>query len=110
MKSPSLGRFLSHSVFCGGYYKESTNNYYESKGPCTGDSGGGLYVRNGDGNWKVLGIISMSLKDVITGCDTRNFAFYTNVSYFGEWITKVMEDTNEKAWQLLKFECQKTSM
>lgn len=103
MKSPSLGRHLSYSIFCGGYNKEL-------KGPCTGDSGGGLYVRNENANWEVRGIISMSLKDINYGCDPNNFAFYTNVAYFGDWIARAMEETKEKTWQFLKFDCERTNM
>lgn len=102
MKSPGLAEYLSYSALCGGYYEEP-------KGPCTGDSGGGLYVMNEESKqWEVLGIISMSLKHWIHGCDPYNFAYYTKVTYFGNWIARVMKETKAKAWTSLKFDCERT--
>lgn len=100
MKSTGLANSLSYSVFCGGYYEES-------KGPCTGDSGGGLYIMSKESSqWEVCGIISMSLNDGINGCDPNNFAFYTNVGRFGDWITEVVAGTKAKVWTSADFECE----
>lgn len=56
----------------------------DGTGVCNGDSGGGLFVKSGDAFY-LKGLISASL--VKQGkCDVSNFALYTNVNKFTDWI------------------------
>lgn len=59
-------------------------------GPCRGDSGGGLFVRQGN-SYFLKGLISASLLNQGT-CDVTNFALYTNVDMFSSWIRNPSED------------------
>lgn len=58
-------------------------------GPCNGDSGGGLFVRFNQ-KWFLRGIVSTSLSDLYdkSGCNVNNYALYTDVCRFTEWVNK----------------------
>ena len=53
------------------------------KGFCQGDSGGPLVVRNQNGKYSLIGIVSFS-----SFCATDDPFVYTRVSLFNEWIEK----------------------
>ena len=52
------------------------------KGMCQGDSGGPLVVRNQNGKYTLIGIVSFNY----LGCATGIPDVYTKVSLFDEWI------------------------
>jgi secreted trypsin-like serine protease len=66
----------SERTFCGRSDKES--------GPCTGDSGGGFYMKIGE-QWILRGIVAGSLVKNYK-CDLENPAVYTDVAKFLRWI------------------------
>lgn len=52
----------------------------------SGDSGGGFIVNN-NGRWYLRGIVSSSLFDKeLLMCDTRNYAVFTDVAAYIDWI------------------------
>lgn len=53
-------------------------------------SGGGFYV-NIDSTWYLQGIVSSSLLDQNLACDVKNFAVYTNVAHYTNWIWEKVE-------------------
>ncbi|XP_070492242.1 ovochymase-2-like [Chironomus tepperi] len=58
----------------------------DGRGPCNGDSGGGFIVRQ-NGRWYLRGIVSSSLFDKeLYSCDTNNFAVFTDVAAYKDWI------------------------
>jgi hypothetical protein len=99
---PNLALISSGSSFCGGYINES-------KAPCNGDSGGGLYFNNTKFNsWTVGGIISASLTDSSKQCNINAYQLYTNVAMFVDWIWQYVVTVNsrlEEFEQLVNFDC-----
>ncbi|XP_053687032.1 serine protease 53-like [Sabethes cyaneus] len=75
-----FGRFLNPSVFCAGD-KNGTS-------VCKGDSGGGMYVSEGD-RWILKGIVSFSGLDKHSNCDTSKFVVFANVVYHHSWISNL---------------------
>lgn len=76
LESPAIIALASRRTFCAGSR--------DGSGVCNGDSGGGLFVKSGD-VFYLKGIVSASLiKD--SQCDVSNFALYTNVIKFIDWI------------------------
>lgn len=69
----------SFRTFCAGA-KNGTS------GVCSGDSGGGLFIKV-EGVFYLKGIVSSSLVKV-DGCDVSKNAVYTNVLKFKDWIEK----------------------
>ncbi|XP_070504762.1 uncharacterized protein [Chironomus tepperi] len=57
-------------------------------GVCIGDSGNGLFV-NDQAVYYLRGIVSASIADPV-GCNTYNYAIFTNVQKFYEWITNII--------------------
>lgn len=84
--------FSSNRTFCAGLRNGS--------GVCTGDSGGGLFIKV-DGVYHLKGIVSSSfIKDV--GCDVSRNAIYTNVLKFNDWIRdktggETISSTNQRS-------------
>ncbi|XP_077298829.1 serine protease gd-like isoform X2 [Arctopsyche grandis] len=79
---PRIIPFTSSTTMCAGN-KDGT-------GPCSGDSGGGLYFLLG-GKWHIRGIVSNSLPDKETDeeCGLRDFVVYTDVSKYSDWINSI---------------------
>ncbi|XP_070498802.1 serine protease gd-like [Chironomus tepperi] len=70
----------SRRTFCAGMK--------DGSGPCNGDSGGAFIAQSGN-KYYLRGIVSSSLlKDGI--CDTNNYAVFTDVAMFKEWISTQM--------------------
>lgn len=62
----------------------------------TGDSGGGLFV-NYKNRFYAKGIVSASLLDEdFLSCNVTNYAIYTNVSKFCEWIKNPREKVSRR--------------
>lgn len=78
LDSKSLVDLSSIRTFCAGLRNGS--------GVCSGDSGGGLFIKV-NGVFYLKGIVSSSLiKD--GGCDVSKNAVYTNVPKFNDWVEK----------------------
>lgn len=95
LESEGLVAFSSRRTFCAGHRNGS--------GICHGDSGGGLFIKS-SGIYYFKGIVSSSLLKDDT-CDVTNFAVYTNVFKFKDWIDK---NTKEEADLLARNETKKT--
>lgn len=77
----ALADLSSLRTFCAGLKNGS--------GVCSGDSGGGLFIKISE-VYYLKGIVSSSLiKD--DGCDVSKNAVYTNVLKFKDWIEKITE-------------------
>ena len=83
LESVEFSKISSKRTFCGGARNMT--------GPCRGDSGGGLYIRNGN-IFYLKGLVSASLLDNLKQCDVTNFALYTNVYKFIDWIEYPTEE------------------
>jgi secreted trypsin-like serine protease len=72
------------------------------KKACRGDSGGGFYVKSGD-SYTVNGIVSAGSFH----CDDDQFAIFTNVPKFVDWIKQEMakEDDDEEQGNGVTLEC-----
>jgi secreted trypsin-like serine protease len=55
------------------------------RGPCTGDSGGGLVVEH-KGRWFLRGVVSSAIIDLTMSCDVHKYAVYTDVNKYTDWI------------------------
>lgn len=64
----------------------------EGAGPCIGDSGGPLYVTEGDGSRVVVGVLSVVEQNMSTGgfCEGEYGARYTNLQGYAGWIDDVI--------------------
>lgn len=80
-----LVQFSSHRTFCAGFVNQS-------KAPCTGDSGSGVYFRDPSTElFQLQGIVSASLFDPDRGCDIEAYSIYTNIARFVDWIRKKVD-------------------
>lgn len=77
-----LGRIFSRRMFCAGG---------EGSGPCTGDSGGGFFVKF-RGVWTLKGMVSVSPFKSTGECDVNRFALYTKVTDYADWIRTTIND------------------
>ncbi|XP_070504794.1 uncharacterized protein [Chironomus tepperi] len=78
-------KLASRRTFCAGDRNGS--------GVCSGDSGNGLFVEYRGVNY-LRGIVSASLLSVKI-CDTYNYAIFTNVQKFYEWITDIISQSEQ---------------
>lgn len=79
-----FAKISSNRTFCAGGQKENS-------GPCSGDSGGGFYVRV-DGLWYIIGIVSGSFLNRDRLCDLRRNTIYTDINSFKPWIEERLEN------------------
>lgn len=86
LKAPLLARLSSNRTFCGGSA--------DGGGPCNGDSGNGLFVKY-QGKFYFRGIIAASLINDDFHCDTFNYAIYTDVFKYQDWIDEMSRDIND---------------
>lgn len=82
LESNEFVKVASERTICGGAR--------DNTGPCRGDSGGGLYALKSH-VFFLKGLISASLTRN-NQCDVTNFALYTNVEKFIEWIENPSEE------------------
>lgn len=82
LESAEFSKISSKRTICGGAR--------DLIGPCRGDSGGGLFVKSGN-VFYLKGLVSASLTN-LGQCDVTNFALYTNVDKFIEWIENPTEE------------------
>lgn len=83
LESPEFTKISSKRTICGGAR--------DGIGPCLGDSGSGLIVKNGN-VFYLKGLVSASLTNQ-GQCDVTNFALYTNVEKFLSWIEAPTEES-----------------
>jgi secreted trypsin-like serine protease len=72
----------SNRTFCAGDKR--------GRGPCTGDSGGGLVVEH-NGRWMLRGVVSAAVLDHTKSCDVHKYAIYTDVNKYINWIDMHLE-------------------
>jgi secreted trypsin-like serine protease len=94
----------SNRTFCAGFVGES-------KSACSGDSGGGFYLRDSSTSlFNLRGIVSAAMNDPDRyrnrGCDVNVYSVYTNVARFIDWIKTEMEKSKEIEWKEVEFECE----
>lgn len=63
-------------------------------GPCTGDSGGGLFVQKSN-IWHIQGIVSASFL-LSDQCDVSKYSVYTQIASFSNWINKKTNGATSK--------------
>jgi secreted trypsin-like serine protease len=99
----AFNKLTSDRTFCAG-------NRHKGSGPCMGDSGnktdgklletfckfvetisGGGFVAKVNDKWYLRGVVSSSLIDPENSCDTKNFAVFTDVSKFTQWIQRFVQ-------------------
>lgn len=68
---------LSNRTFCAGMR--------DGKGPCHGDSGGGFAMSRG-GRMTLRGLVSVALAGPLNTCDLSNYAVFTDVAKYYDWI------------------------
>ena len=80
--SDNLGDPLSNNMICAGIASGARTS-------CSGDSGGPLMVRQQDGSWLQVGIVSWGRRSQETTdpCGIKDlYSVYTNVSNYFDWI------------------------
>lgn len=83
-KDPKLGSIYSPRHFCA---------RGEDEGPCTGDSGGGFFVKF-RGLWTLRGTVSAGAFRSDGGCNVERFTLYSKLTEFATWIEKVVAETS----------------
>lgn len=98
---PGIEFYRSSRTFCGGYLGKS-------KATCTGDSGGGFYLRSSERKpFNLAGIVSASMTvDSFGTCDVEVYSLFTNVAKFVRWIYEKIEETRKIKWESVNFECK----
>ncbi|XP_044739030.1 serine protease gd-like [Chrysoperla carnea] len=84
LRSNAVFVFLtSNTTFCAGNL--------DSAGPCNGDSGAGIYVKDQFNQYFLRGIVSLSLQDKGSQkCDLEEYTIFTNIIYFKKWILNIL--------------------
>lgn len=78
--------FTSNTTFCAGFRNGTS--------VCNGDSGGGLYIKEPHGRWRIRGIVSVSMFSVNEqSCDSYNYAVFTDVAKFLPWLYDQVQST-----------------
>ncbi|XP_055601439.1 basement membrane-specific heparan sulfate proteoglycan core protein-like [Uranotaenia lowii] len=85
--SPDVyGHLIHNGMYCAGA-KNGTN-------VCNGDSGGGMYIQqqngngyDGGGQWTIRGVVSFApAREGTNLCDLHSYAAFTNVAFYSGWI------------------------
>lgn len=68
--------------------------------PCSGDSGGGMFLRYKGGDdkaWRLRGVVSVSLEneddDSEYECNIQQYVVFTDVAKFTSWIENIIRTT-----------------
>ncbi|KAG6449751.1 hypothetical protein O3G_MSEX006202 [Manduca sexta] len=80
---PEFHKLTSAKTLCAGDRKGS--------GPCTGDSGGGLYILDG-GRWRIRGVVSLSLRpqNGDNTCNLNEYIVFTDTAQYLPWMRNIM--------------------
>ncbi|XP_065078062.1 limulus clotting factor C-like [Ochlerotatus camptorhynchus] len=79
-----FSQLISYGMFCAGYENGTS--------VCNGDSGSGMFFREGE-KWMLRGIVSFSgLKADRISCDFHKYAGFTNVRYYIPWMRTIVND------------------
>lgn len=98
---PKLADYSSYRAFCAGFENEQ-------RGSCTGDSGGGFFMKDSlRFSWTINGIVSSSLINEEYDCDVNSFGIYTNVALFRSWIDQQTLTTGNTDWIIVNIQCQR---
>lgn len=63
----------------------------DGSGPCTGDSGGGFYLKR-NGRWTIRGIVSAGIVDSARKtCDLKQYVVFSDVAQYLGWIISIIE-------------------
>ena len=84
LSSQDLEQLSSQRTFCAGHRNGT--------GECIGDGGNGVFVVHSN-TYYLRGITSAALSS-LDGCDLYNYAVFTNVPRFNDWITARIADGN----------------
>ncbi|CAK1590142.1 unnamed protein product [Parnassius mnemosyne] len=81
---PDFHKLTSETTLCAGNR--------DGSGPCSGDSGGGLFVLD-DGRWKLRGIVSLALSTTSADkrCNLDEYVVFTDAAKYLTWIKKHMQ-------------------
>lgn len=90
-KEHKLGALYSSRMYCAGGY---------GAGPCSGDSGGGFFVKF-RGLWTLRGAVSSALLDSIGDCDVERFTLFTKITDFAPWIKNAIRTSDENDLEAL---------
>ncbi|XP_062709999.1 polyserase-2-like [Aedes albopictus] len=101
---PNLfGNCLNEKVFCAG------NKTGSSPGP--GDSGGGMYISDGD-RWQLRGIISFGkFNELKKSIDTSKYIVFVNVQWYLTWVKEILEESepslDKRQKRISELECDR---
>jgi secreted trypsin-like serine protease len=66
--------YLTFDKLCAGYQNGTS--------VCKGDAGGGLVFKHANNRFYIFGILSLAPSSDMGGCDTHQYALYTDVKYY----------------------------
>jgi secreted trypsin-like serine protease len=75
----------------------------DGAGPCSGDSGGGIFTSVGN-TWLLRGITSVNLRDSHSDCHTNKPAVYTNMEKFTSWVERFLNENVKFKNEVTKFD------
>lgn len=58
--------------------------------PCTGDSGGGMYIKDADRIYRLRGIVSLAKATAPEDafCDSKEYVVFTDAAQYLDWINE----------------------
>ncbi|XP_062700828.1 uncharacterized protein LOC109422078 [Aedes albopictus] len=101
---PNLfGKSLNEKVFCAG------NKIGASPGP--GDSGGGMYISDGD-RWQLRGIVSFGkFNELKQSIDASKYIVFVNVQWYLSWVKDIFAESeprlDKRQKRISELECER---
>ncbi|KXJ73929.1 hypothetical protein RP20_CCG014694 [Aedes albopictus] len=101
---PNLfGKSLNEKVFCAG------NKTGASPGP--GDSGGGMYISDGD-RWQLRGIVSFGkFNELKQSIDASKYIVFANVQWYLTWVKEIFAESeprlDKRQKRISELECER---
>ncbi|KAG5675184.1 hypothetical protein PVAND_005109 [Polypedilum vanderplanki] len=84
-RNSELRKLITYRTLCGG----GQGSGFGFATPCRGDSGSGVYIKQND-IWFLRAVVSSSLLKSDGSCDTDNFAIFTDVTKYKNWIYRIL--------------------